>query len=167
MPIGEAVTIHTAHKAWIDYEERKIHKRLHDRVPEAGGIRIRTCVGLRFAPSSPSSITTTTDSHKNRKIKSEARPLRFGRSACWQVAVEPFHATLPRREPIFRRYDLVRRTRSSLVPLKTRSKPGPQISLPRLPSRVFPEFLPVRRMIGRGGGDRTHDLRLKRPLLYH
>jgi len=22
-------------------------------------------------------------------------------------------------------------------------------------------------MVGRGGGDRTHDLRLKRPLLYH
>jgi hypothetical protein len=29
-------------------------------------------------------------------------------------------------------------------------------------TRVF-----SRRRIGRGGGDRTHDLRLKRPLLYH
>ena len=25
----------------------------------------------------------------------------------------------------------------------------------------------IRKMFGRGGGDRTHDLRLKRPLLYH
>ena len=24
-----------------------------------------------------------------------------------------------------------------------------------------------KKMLGRGGGDRTHDLRLKRPLLYH
>jgi len=33
---------------------------------------------------------------------------------------------------------------------------------PAARTRVF-----SRRRIGRGGGDRTHDLRLKRPLLYH
>jgi len=135
LPIGEAVTIHTAYEARIDYEERKIRKRLHelakqhpgqgyrrvtrplrsawiqrivqqpdesgvyrprsfrfalgsqgsgcgipavlesgavaqrDRVPDAGGIRIRTCVGPRFAPSDPSSINTTNDSHKHWQIK--------------------------------------------------------------------------------------------------
>jgi hypothetical protein len=36
-----------------------------------------------------------------------------------------------------------------------------------LPSHVFAKCLPARRKVGRGGGDRTHDLRLKRPLLYH
>jgi hypothetical protein len=38
---------------------------------------------------------------------------------------------------------------------------------PLLPPRVFVKCLPIKRMVGRGGGDRTHDLRLKRPLLYH
>jgi hypothetical protein len=38
---------------------------------------------------------------------------------------------------------------------------------PFLPPRVFAKCLPARWMVGRGGGDRTHDLRLKRPLLYH
>src|SRR5579863_8570581 len=40
-----------------------------DRVPDAGGIRRRTWAGLRYAPSAPSSINTTTDSHKHWYIK--------------------------------------------------------------------------------------------------
>jgi hypothetical protein len=28
-------------------------------------------------------------------------------------------------------------------------------------------LIPQSLSVGRGGGDRTHDLRLKRPLLYH
>ena len=80
LPFGEAVAIHTAYEARIDYEERKIRKRLRDLVLEAGRIRTRACVGLRFAPSAPSLINIT-DSHKHRRIKSEARPLRFGRPA--------------------------------------------------------------------------------------
>src|SRR5271165_3773466 len=40
-----------------------------DRVPDAGRIRRRTWAGLRFAPSAPSSINTTTDSHKHWYIK--------------------------------------------------------------------------------------------------
>src|SRR5260370_34614745 len=39
--------------------------------------------------------------------------------------------------------------------------------LPLLASREFAKFPFIRKMNGRGGGDRTHDLRLKRPLLYH
>jgi hypothetical protein len=42
-----------------------------------------------------------------------------------------------------------------------------ELICPFLPPRVFAKCLPIRRMVGRGGGDRTHDLRLKRPLLYH
>jgi hypothetical protein len=38
---------------------------------------------------------------------------------------------------------------------------------PFLPPRVFVKCPSIRKMVGRGGGDRTHDLRLKRPLLYH
>ena len=33
--------------------------------------------------------------------------------------------------------------------------------------REFAKSPSIRTMDGRGGGDRTHDLRLKRPLLYH
>src|SRR6266849_4102953 len=40
-----------------------------DRVQDAGRIRRRTWAGLRFAPSAPSSINTTTDSHKDWYIK--------------------------------------------------------------------------------------------------
>src|SRR5262245_20919951 len=40
-----------------------------DRVQDAGRIRRRTWVGLRYAPSAPSSITTPNGSHKHRYIK--------------------------------------------------------------------------------------------------
>ena len=40
-----------------------------DRVQDAGGIRRRTWAGLRYAPSAPSSINTTTNSHKHWYIK--------------------------------------------------------------------------------------------------
>ena len=42
-----------------------------------------------------------------------------------------------------------------------------RVICPLLPPRDFAKSLPISRMVGRGGGDRTHDLRLKRPLLYH
>jgi hypothetical protein len=35
-----------------------------------------------------------------------------------------------------------------------------------LPRRINKSFV-TNEKTGRGGGDRTHDLRLKRPLLYH
>ena len=38
---------------------------------------------------------------------------------------------------------------------------------PFLPPRICVKCPSIRKMAGRGGGDRTHDLRLKRPLLYH
>ena len=38
---------------------------------------------------------------------------------------------------------------------------------PFLPPRIFVKCPSIRKIDGRGGGDRTHDLRLKRPLLYH
>jgi hypothetical protein len=39
--------------------------------------------------------------------------------------------------------------------------------LPPLPPRKTAKLFEANGMVGRGGGDRTHDLRLKRPLLYH
>jgi hypothetical protein len=42
-----------------------------------------------------------------------------------------------------------------------------ELICPFLPPRVFAKCPAIRKMDGRGGGDRTHDLRLKRPLLYH
>jgi hypothetical protein len=36
-----------------------------------------------------------------------------------------------------------------------------------LPPRETAKLFGTHEMVGRGGGDRTHDLRLKRPLLYH
>src|SRR6202166_4301764 len=40
-----------------------------DRIQDTGRIRRRTWAGLRYAPSAPSSINTTTDSHKHWYIK--------------------------------------------------------------------------------------------------
>src|SRR5437773_4291766 len=52
---------------------------------------------------------------------------------------------------------------------------GDELLHSSLQVRLAQKYLPInhrepieeKRDIGRGGGDRTHDLRLKRPLLYH
>jgi transposase InsO family protein len=58
-----------------------------DRIPDAGGIRRCTWAGLRYAPSAPSSINTTTHSHKHWYIKrgqakNSAKLVRNGSRFC-------------------------------------------------------------------------------------
>ena len=60
-----------------------------------------------------------------------------------------------------------REFRLSPVPLKETQNRIIGLICPFLPPRVFVKCPSIRKMDGRGGGDRTHDLRLKRPLLYH
>ena len=59
------------------------------------------------------------------------------------------------------------RIQLSPVPLKKTQNRIIGLICPFLPPHIFGKCPPVRKMDGRGGGDRTHDLRLKRPLLYH
>src|SRR6266568_3984865 len=54
-----------------------------------------------------------------------------------------------------------------LYALKRIDEPDHQPHLPLFAPRVLVKCSSTRKMDDRGGGDRTHDLRLKRPLLYH
>jgi hypothetical protein len=63
---------------------------------------------------------------------------------------------------------LIGRIRLSLAPLKIHAQNRTTgLICPFLPPRIVVKSQPIKKMVGRGGGDRTHDLRLKRPLLYH
>jgi hypothetical protein len=72
------------------------------------------------------------------------------------------------RAPVSVEFSSELKIRLSLVPLRTScTNRIIEVICPLLPPRVFVKSRPIRKMVGRGGGDRTHDLRLKRPLLYH
>jgi hypothetical protein len=95
--------------------------------------------------------------HRNRKITPTGKGSTTSRTDCWLAALSD---KCGHRGSIDRTPKLA--IRLSPVPLKEKHKNRTIGRIcPFLPPRVFAKCLPARRMVGRGGGDRTHDLRLK------